>query len=303
MNPELDEAAISNLPRSADGARKAGSERYFTGRPCLHGHVAARFTSSRACEQCSKERVRSWKQQQQEARAEAMEDAAQLAQGADSTHPWRTLSEEEEAVLKEFGRRRRAETQRLRVMGRNWTPVPVPINNRWAIHIADVCRATHMGYEELFDRIDKHVAYAPDSKDEFLGLRNRHNGWIPISDVWLTEAGAKMVVSRGVSLRMILEAFSNAGPLPNVEEPNEEAREDATPSTKEAELTITEADVRAIRSSLELVLSRLGSIEEALSSRRPESQASRKKNGFDRGFRDFGQLPLNDVNGEGKSPA
>lgn len=42
-------------PRQA--AIAAGAKRYFTGRPCKHGHVCERFVSSNACTQCTRERA------------------------------------------------------------------------------------------------------------------------------------------------------------------------------------------------------------------------------------------------------
>jgi 5-methylcytosine-specific restriction endonuclease McrA len=37
-----------------------GLSRYFTGEPCKHGHVAERFTTSRACVICVADRCRAW---------------------------------------------------------------------------------------------------------------------------------------------------------------------------------------------------------------------------------------------------
>lgn len=41
------------LPRSLTAARLAGSRRYFTGKPCKHGHLAPRLTSTATCMQCT----------------------------------------------------------------------------------------------------------------------------------------------------------------------------------------------------------------------------------------------------------
>ncbi len=43
-------------PSSAAEARSIGLKRYFTGKPCRHGHVADRFASSWACVECNKEK-------------------------------------------------------------------------------------------------------------------------------------------------------------------------------------------------------------------------------------------------------
>jgi len=48
--------AADTLPRSVAEARKIGSSRYFTGKPCVHGHVAPRATSSMQCCGCITER-------------------------------------------------------------------------------------------------------------------------------------------------------------------------------------------------------------------------------------------------------
>lgn len=42
-------------------ARAAGAVRYFTGKPCVHGHVAERFTSVGTCCACSRKRYAEWR--------------------------------------------------------------------------------------------------------------------------------------------------------------------------------------------------------------------------------------------------
>lgn len=45
-------------PRKA--ARLTGAKRYFTGVPCLRGHVAERFVSTKACTRCAGESRSQW---------------------------------------------------------------------------------------------------------------------------------------------------------------------------------------------------------------------------------------------------
>jgi hypothetical protein len=45
---------------SRSDAKKQGKTRYFTGKPCTHGHVAERFVSSFQCVTCTTERVVAW---------------------------------------------------------------------------------------------------------------------------------------------------------------------------------------------------------------------------------------------------
>lgn len=40
------------LPTTRRQALAEGSPRYFTGEPCVHGHVAPRFTSGCGCNEC-----------------------------------------------------------------------------------------------------------------------------------------------------------------------------------------------------------------------------------------------------------
>lgn len=40
------------LGQEREAARMLGKTRYFTGRPCIHGHVAERYTSSGNCIEC-----------------------------------------------------------------------------------------------------------------------------------------------------------------------------------------------------------------------------------------------------------
>ena len=41
-----------------DEAKALGLQRFFTGEPCKHGHVAERDVNSRECMECSRERTR-----------------------------------------------------------------------------------------------------------------------------------------------------------------------------------------------------------------------------------------------------
>src|SRR5712664_2777591 len=55
---------FSVLPSSRIVARKLGTNRFFTGQPCKHGHLAPRYGSTTQCSQCLLERARTrggWK--------------------------------------------------------------------------------------------------------------------------------------------------------------------------------------------------------------------------------------------------
>ena len=43
---------------SRDEARALGLKRYFTGKPCKHGHVAERGVNGPGCMECTRERMR-----------------------------------------------------------------------------------------------------------------------------------------------------------------------------------------------------------------------------------------------------
>jgi len=47
-------------PKERAEAKAEGKTRYYTGRPCLHGHVAERQTSNGTCVVCLKERNLQW---------------------------------------------------------------------------------------------------------------------------------------------------------------------------------------------------------------------------------------------------
>ncbi len=55
---------MSKLPKTRAEAKAAKSPRYNTGKPCKHGHVADRFTSSGSCSEClaprRRESMRKW---------------------------------------------------------------------------------------------------------------------------------------------------------------------------------------------------------------------------------------------------
>jgi hypothetical protein len=40
----------------------ANASRYFTGKPCRHGHVAPRYTCNRVCLECNAEQSLKWAQ-------------------------------------------------------------------------------------------------------------------------------------------------------------------------------------------------------------------------------------------------
>ena len=44
----------NGLPRTRSEAKAAGSKRYFTGKPCKHGHFEPRYTCDGACMECSR---------------------------------------------------------------------------------------------------------------------------------------------------------------------------------------------------------------------------------------------------------
>jgi len=53
----LDALIESGLPTSRQEAKKSGSKYYFTGDPCLNGHLSPRYMS-RQCIQCNRDRRR-----------------------------------------------------------------------------------------------------------------------------------------------------------------------------------------------------------------------------------------------------
>lgn len=44
--------ALAKLPKSRKAAKEAGSPYYFTGEPCIHGHLAARYLCNTGCLDC-----------------------------------------------------------------------------------------------------------------------------------------------------------------------------------------------------------------------------------------------------------
>lgn len=49
---------MPDLPSSRAEAARLGEQQYFTGKPCVHGHIANRFTSSGTCVECNAIRAR-----------------------------------------------------------------------------------------------------------------------------------------------------------------------------------------------------------------------------------------------------
>ena len=48
----------AELPASWVRAKAAGAPKFFTGNPCSHGHVNLRYTDSRSCIACLRERAK-----------------------------------------------------------------------------------------------------------------------------------------------------------------------------------------------------------------------------------------------------
>ena len=103
-------------------ARAKGLKHYFTGKCCSKGHVAQRFTSTRACIDCARDATAKWKQDNPE--TEKSRQAAYCAKNRErrvaSTKAWREANSEyrkqytldhykanRERIL-EAGRKRRA---------------------------------------------------------------------------------------------------------------------------------------------------------------------------------------------------
>src|SRR6516162_8367059 len=64
-------------------ARALGLKRYFTGKPCKHGHVAERVVSSPDCVQCRRGRVRGWRAANPEKVREGDRERARKSRAAD----------------------------------------------------------------------------------------------------------------------------------------------------------------------------------------------------------------------------
>ena len=59
------------LPASFSAARAAGLPKYFTGNPCVRGHIAERRTSNQRCTDCERIASANWKSANPEKRAES----------------------------------------------------------------------------------------------------------------------------------------------------------------------------------------------------------------------------------------
>lgn len=51
------DSELEGLPRSYSEAKQLGVKRFFTGKPCVNGHLAYRLVSSRTCSECHKKSV------------------------------------------------------------------------------------------------------------------------------------------------------------------------------------------------------------------------------------------------------
>lgn len=53
---------MADLPKTRSEAKAAGSKHYFTGKPCINGHLARKFTSNGSCEPCELQRTQRWRE-------------------------------------------------------------------------------------------------------------------------------------------------------------------------------------------------------------------------------------------------
>lgn len=56
----MKKSEMRKLPRSRAEALAAGADRYYTRKPCKHGHDSPRYTANGTCVQCSTERATRW---------------------------------------------------------------------------------------------------------------------------------------------------------------------------------------------------------------------------------------------------
>ncbi|NMG40381.1 hypothetical protein GRZ55_14125 [Chelativorans sp. ZYF759] len=89
-------ADLAALPRSPAEAKAVGCRYYFTGRPCAHGHVAARTAHNGTCQACSNARGLVYAGRAREAKA-----------------PERAAARAERQRLREERRQKRAEVEAL----------------------------------------------------------------------------------------------------------------------------------------------------------------------------------------------
>lgn len=52
---EKEKTSFANLPGTASEAKNSGLKQYYTGKPCLKGHVTYRYAVSRRCAECQAE--------------------------------------------------------------------------------------------------------------------------------------------------------------------------------------------------------------------------------------------------------
>lgn len=66
----LPHGLLMSLPASKAQAIASGQKKYFTGRPCKHGHVAPRYTCASSCSECVRIGERAWAQKNPERKRE-----------------------------------------------------------------------------------------------------------------------------------------------------------------------------------------------------------------------------------------
>ena len=53
VNPIQRKDDMFSLPKSAEEARKRGTNKYYLGEPCINGHDSPRYTASYNCVRCA----------------------------------------------------------------------------------------------------------------------------------------------------------------------------------------------------------------------------------------------------------
>ena len=109
---------------SRDEARALGLKRFFTGKPCKHGHVAERHVASRKCRECHRERTRRYRAADPE-RARERERRwraanLELARKGDRERKRLHFAKNKDRILSERAVKRAANPEKAREYQRRW---------------------------------------------------------------------------------------------------------------------------------------------------------------------------------------
>ena len=176
-------------------AKDKGESRYFTGKPCRHGHIADRITASGSCVACIKEREQGYSQKSRAKNGERIKQAkkkycdenkdktrarcrawylANRAKAIQRTADWKKANPEQAKIHAREGNIRNAPTKAMHVANRR--AMKASATPAWADHDAIKSVYKHVPFLDKICGVKHHVDHIiPLNGENVCGLHVEYN--------------------------------------------------------------------------------------------------------------------------------